>query len=125
MVKKILMTADTVGGVWTYAMELCRCLRSHGIEVALATMGQPLSATQQQETRALQNVQIFESAFRLEWMQDSENDLEASAEFLCAVIDDVRPDLLHFNRSPGAHGRPCSEPRRVVRGTRTTRRLVR
>ena len=38
MITKILMTADTVGGIWTYAIELCRAIRPYGIQVALATM---------------------------------------------------------------------------------------
>ena len=36
---KVLMTADTVGGVWTYALELAGALAPHGVTVALATMG--------------------------------------------------------------------------------------
>ena len=39
--RKVLMTADTVGGVWTYAVELARGLADRGVEVALATMGAP------------------------------------------------------------------------------------
>ena len=37
--RRILMTADTIGGVWTYALEFARALGPHGIEVTLATMG--------------------------------------------------------------------------------------
>src|SRR6476660_6775820 len=47
----ILMTADTVGGVWTYAIELARELKSRGTHVSLATMGSPLSADQHSESR--------------------------------------------------------------------------
>ena len=36
---RVLMTADTVGGVWTYALDLARALAPHGVSVALATMG--------------------------------------------------------------------------------------
>ena len=44
--RRILMTADTVGGVWTYAMDLARALGAEGVEVALATMGSPVSPGQ-------------------------------------------------------------------------------
>ena len=37
--RRILMTADTIGGVWSYALELAQGLARHGVEVALATMG--------------------------------------------------------------------------------------
>ena len=53
------MTADTVGGVWTYALELARALEPHGVEIALATMGRPLSASQWQEARAVGSLQVF------------------------------------------------------------------
>ena len=40
--RHVLMTADTVGGVWTYAVELVRALAPHRVTVALATMGASL-----------------------------------------------------------------------------------
>ena len=33
------MTADTMGGVWTYAVELARVLVATGLEVGLAPWG--------------------------------------------------------------------------------------
>ena len=38
-VRRVLMTADTVGGVWTYALELARALAGFGVETTLAVMG--------------------------------------------------------------------------------------
>ena len=45
---RILMTADAVGGVWNYAMELIKGLSDRGIEIALATMG-PLPDAEKKE----------------------------------------------------------------------------
>ena len=56
---RILMTADTVGGVWTYALELARAFADEA-EIALATMGEPLSPIHRDEVRALPNVRIEE-----------------------------------------------------------------
>jgi CheY-like chemotaxis protein len=36
---RVLMTADTVGGVWNYAAELIHALESHGVEVLHAERG--------------------------------------------------------------------------------------
>jgi len=44
--RSVLMTADTVGGVWQYAIELAAALGARGLHVALATMGGPLSTAQ-------------------------------------------------------------------------------
>ena len=48
---RVLMTADTVGGVFTYAVGLAGGLRREGVEVALATFGRPMSAEQRRRTR--------------------------------------------------------------------------
>jgi glycogen(starch) synthase len=71
----ILMTADTVGGVWTYALELVKGLAPQGTHVHLATMGAPLSAAQWQQVAALPNLTIRESTYRLEWMDEPWDDV--------------------------------------------------
>ena len=76
---RIMMTTDTVGGVWTYALELTRALLPFNVEVALATMGAPLSGPQQRAASSLHNLKIQESNFRLEWMEDPWDDVRASA----------------------------------------------
>jgi glycogen synthase len=95
--KCILMTTDTVGGVWTYALDLSRALMPFNVNVALATMGQPLSKAQQRAVQALPNVDVFESAFQLEWMDDPWDDMAAASEWLLRIKDCVRPDVVHLN----------------------------
>ena len=43
------MTADCVGGVWTYALDLADALAPHGVEVQLATMGRLPDAEQRRQ----------------------------------------------------------------------------
>jgi len=95
--KRVLMTADTIGGVWTYALELARALEPHGVDVALATMGQPLNAQQNRAARAIHNLRIHESNFKLEWMEDPWNDVAAAGEWLLRLRDKLQPDLVHLN----------------------------
>ena len=47
---KLLMTADAVGGVWSYSLELARALAPHGVEIVLATMGPPPTGAQREVT---------------------------------------------------------------------------
>src|SRR5690625_1661377 len=94
---KILMTADTVGGVWNYALELIGALEDVGVEVALATMGRRLRDDQRVELGALGNVELYESEFRLEWMDEPWADLERAGEWLLGIADRVGPDLVHLN----------------------------
>lgn len=97
MSQRILMTTDTVGGVWTYSLELCRALGRHGVEIALATMGRRLDAAQASEAAALPNVQIHESTYRLEWQAEPWSDVDRAAEWLLALEQQVAPDTVHLN----------------------------
>jgi len=94
---KILMTADTLGGVWTYATELCAALRPHGVQIALATLGRPLSRSQREDVSQLPNVHVYESRFRLEWMPSPWDSLAEAAGWLLSLERQVRPDVIHLN----------------------------
>jgi glycosyltransferase involved in cell wall biosynthesis len=95
---RVLMTADTVGGVWTYAVELARALDQRGIQVAIATMGAPLSAQQRAEVAGHPGITLHESAFKLEWMQDPWLDVEAAGGWLLRLERELRPDFVHLNQ---------------------------
>jgi glycogen synthase len=95
---RILITADTLGGVWTYALELAKALRERGACIALATMGSPLSAHQRAQLHGLPQVRLFESAWKLEWMQDPWDDVERAGEWLLRIEREWRPDLVHLNQ---------------------------
>lgn len=98
----ILMTADTVGGVWSYAMTLCRELQQYNIEIHLLTMGAWLNEGQNKEVRELDNVILYESNLKLEWMEDSAKDVAIAAEWIADVYETVKPDVIHFNNYTAA-----------------------
>jgi glycogen(starch) synthase len=95
--KSILMTADTVGGVWTYALELTRALQPDGVEVNLALMGPPLTAAQRAEADAVANLCLFKSDYKLEWMSDCWSDVRRAGEWLLHLANRLRPDVIHLN----------------------------
>jgi glycogen synthase len=95
---RILVTADTVGGVWTYALELAKALGERDVRVALATMGAPLTAQQRTQVRRLPQVRLFESAWKLEWMQGAWDDVDRAGEWLLGIEREWRPDVVHLNQ---------------------------
>jgi glycogen(starch) synthase len=110
---KVLMTADTIGGVWTYALELARGLQRHGIHVVLATMGRPLSASQTAEVARLTDVSVHETSYQLEWMPAAWSDVDRAGEWLLDLENEMRPDVIHLNGY--AHGAlPWMAPTIVV-----------
>jgi glycogen(starch) synthase len=111
--RKVLMTADTVGGVWPYAIELARGLADRGVEVALATFGEPLNDSQREKADRIPRLRVFESTLRPEWMEDPWRDVEKAADWLLNLEERVRPDLIHLNGY--VHGvLPWSAPKVIV-----------
>jgi len=107
------MTADSVGGVWTYAMELCRVFSGRGIGVLLATMGDALSSEQRAQATSLPHVELAESEFKLEWMPNAWDDVDAAGHWLLELERRFRPDVIHLNSY--AHGAyPFLAPKLVV-----------
>jgi glycosyltransferase involved in cell wall biosynthesis len=91
------MTVDPIGGVWTYSLELASALERHGIEIVLASMGTRLTRDQYQQVLARKNVRLFESTYRLEWMDDPWDDVDRAGDWLLQIAQRVRPNLIHLN----------------------------
>jgi glycosyltransferase involved in cell wall biosynthesis len=94
----ILVTSDTVGGVWTYTRELVSGLAKRGIRVTLVSFGGIPSPAQTAWMETLPEVTYFPTGFRLEWMQDAECDISDSADYLRSIIRERDPDLLHLSQ---------------------------
>ncbi|MHB1293674.1 MAG: glycosyltransferase family 4 protein [Anaerolineae bacterium] len=109
----ILMTTDTVGGVWTYAMELARALGAEGAHISLASMGGAPNLAQRHEAGRIGTLDLYESTYRLEWMEDPWQDVYRAGDWLLRLEEDLRPDLVHLNGY--AHGAlPWNVPVLVV-----------
>jgi glycosyltransferase involved in cell wall biosynthesis len=99
--RPILMTVDPIGGVWNYALELCRGLLKADVAVCLAVIGRRLSTAEQAAARSIA-ADVFESDFKLEWMQDPWRDVAAASEWLLDIESRIQPRLVHLNGY--AHG---------------------
>lgn len=94
---RVLMTADPVGGVWTFALELCACLAHEGVDVTLATLGAPLTSTQRCTAADIPGLELEESALKLEWMAEPWADIERAGCWLLRLEREHRPDVIHLN----------------------------
>ena len=100
---RILLTTDTIGGVWTFTKELTTELLNRGHAVALVSFGRQPSREQQSWCASTHltygdNFQFTASAAPLEWMEDNEFVLKQGAGVLFHVAKQFRPDLLHSNQ---------------------------
>ena len=94
---RILMTCDTVGGVWRYAIELSRELCRCGHVVALAAMGAAPTRAQRLEAAAIDGLTLHSRACKLLWMDDPWHDVAEAGEWLLRLADAFHPDLVHAN----------------------------
>jgi glycogen(starch) synthase len=111
--QKVLMTADTVGGIWTYALDLSRALSERGTEVALASLGEPLSEAQRESVERIPRLRLFESTFRLEWTEEPWRDLQKAGEWLLRLESRIGPDVVHLN-SYALASLPWSAPKLIT-----------
>jgi glycogen synthase len=94
---KILMTADAVGGVWQYSLDLISELVGRGAHVLLATMGPRPNEAQQQRLAALPAVTLCESDYKLEWMEQPWKDVDSAGAWLLDLAAQFQPDVVHLN----------------------------
>jgi glycosyltransferase involved in cell wall biosynthesis len=110
---KVLMTADAVGGVWQYAIDLIAALEQTNTQVLLAVLGPPPSAEQRHQISALRNASLAVGEFALEWMDNSWAEVDRAGDWLLRLASDFGPDVIHLNGY--AHAAcPWSVPRIVV-----------
>lgn len=95
--RRVMMSADTLGGVWRFALVLARELGERGVEVGLATLGRALNSDQGREAASIGTLTVFESSYRLEWMPDPWADWERAGEWLLETAAVFRPQVVHLN----------------------------
>lgn len=94
----VLVTTDSLSGSWTYVRELVTGLVTRGVRVTLVSFGEIPLPDQISWMDHLHGLDYRPTAFRLEWMQEAEQDLPESSAYLMALVRELRPDVLHLNQ---------------------------
>lgn len=95
--RRILLTGDTAGGVWSFALELAEGLIGCGFDVCLATFGPRVSDSQKHAACAIKDLQWFHHNSQLEWMEEPWQDVESAGSWLMNIVRKYDPDLIHLN----------------------------
>lgn len=96
-ISRVFMTADAVGGVWPYTIDLAEGLGAEGIETVLAVLGPAPSVAQLSALRRLSCVQLIETGLSLDWTARSEAELRDINTVLAELAAGCRPDLVHLH----------------------------
>jgi glycogen(starch) synthase len=93
----VLMTTDSVGGVWTYSLDLAAATAEHGVRYTLVCLGPTPTEEQRRAAARLDNVSLLCFEGRLEWMDGPWHDVDAAGEWLLDLERQRRPDIVHLN----------------------------
>ncbi len=93
---RVLMTADAVGGVWQYAVDLAEGLRPHGVETTLAVLG-PTPAPDQVSNAEAAGIRLVLTDLPLDWTADDPTMVEEAGRSIARIASQLRPDIVHLN----------------------------
>lgn len=94
---RLMMTADTVGGVWTFAVTLARSLGAAGFPVLLVTLGPRPTSGQRDMITGVPRVSLVEADLQLEWQDPAGTDVIHARAVLGALAETFAPDVIHVN----------------------------
>jgi glycosyltransferase involved in cell wall biosynthesis len=92
----VLMTADAVGGVWQYALDLAGGLRPHGVDTTVALIGPAPSEDQQAMAQAV-GANLILTGLPLDWTASRPDEVEEAGRALARIAEQLQPDLIHLN----------------------------
>ncbi len=98
--QRLLMTADAVGGVWTYALDLARGLVPHGFETVLVVCGPSPDDGQSRDAAAIPGLRLVDTGLPLDWTARTADEIGAAGAAIGDIARRVGADLVHLN-SPG------------------------
>lgn len=93
----VFMTADAVGGVWPYAVDLAAGLAGHGVRTTLAVLGPAPDAEQRRAAKAVPGLTLIHADLPLEWLALSGAVVEAAGAVVAAMANNSGADVVHLN----------------------------
>lgn len=94
---KLLMTADAVGGVFPYALDLARALVPHGITTVLGVLGPAMDGGQRRAAAEVPGLSVRPLPLPLDWLAQSPRDIAAAAAALAEVAAEENVDVVQVN----------------------------
>ena len=95
--RRVLMTTDAVGGIWTYALELARGLSAADVEVMLVVIGPEPSPAQRAEAIEIAGLVFVVPKLDLEW-QDRAGPLGPEERQRLQELEQAfEPEIIHCN----------------------------
>jgi glycosyltransferase involved in cell wall biosynthesis len=104
------MTADAVGGVWTYALDLARAYAARGVRTTLAVLGPSPDARAVAAARAIPRLELVDTRLPLDWTADDAAEIARAGAAVAALAARAKADLIHLNSPALAAGNRFPAP---------------
>jgi glycosyltransferase involved in cell wall biosynthesis len=100
---RVLLTADAVGGVWQYSIDLARELAGHGVQVAVAVLG-PAPSPDRRRAAEDAGIDVQVTGLPLDWTAGSPDEVERAGLAVAELAARLGPDIVHLNTPALAAG---------------------
>jgi glycosyltransferase involved in cell wall biosynthesis len=94
---RVLVTADAVGGVWQYSLDLARGLARLGIGTVLAVLGPAPDEEQRAAAGGVPGLKLVETGLALDWLAEDGRALREASEAISALAKSEGVDLVQLN----------------------------
>lgn len=94
---RLLLTTDTVGGVWQYAIELARAVAPLGVETVLALMGPASSRAHRATAATIPGARLVDTGLGLDWLASNPAAVAAAGRRITELAGDERVDIVQLN----------------------------
>ena len=94
---KLFMTADAVGGVFTYALDLAKGLATHGVTTTLALLGPSPTPAQRERAADIPGLRLVETHLPLDWLAEDRRAADQAASEIAALAEFYHADIVHLN----------------------------
>jgi glycosyltransferase involved in cell wall biosynthesis len=94
---RLLLTADAVGGVWQYSLDLARGLSRLGVDVVLAVLGPAPSRAQRLAATTVPRLKVIETGLALDWMAEDANAIHAAGDAVAQLALELDVDLIQLH----------------------------
>lgn len=105
---RVLMTLDSVGGVWRFGLNLARALQPRNVSFIFVIFGPEPSEAQRQEAEALG--ELFHIPLPLDWLAKAELQLADVPARIAEIAQRCKVDLIHLNLPTQAAGLEMDKP---------------
>jgi hypothetical protein len=94
---RVLVTADAVGGVWQYSIDLARSLSALQIETVLVVLGPSPSPAQLKMADAIKGLILVDTGLPLDWLAETRESVRTAAEAVAALAETYSADIVQLN----------------------------